>query len=681
LCFPEHTIFRSFYPNWLGVSRGSGKFGTVGFWITIAQAGNWKKQIESLRRSPKVNPYSTLRNELHVQGNILRQELMQGRFILLCAFLVGVVAFITYLPALKIQFYDGWWYLEWAATMDLPRYLVQFFDPVNITQGYRPVQGLYMYLLYWLFGFNPDGYHVAHNLLHAANSILLMLLVYRLGGNLRVALIGALIYAVLPIFGLAVFWHAVVDPLAASFYFLTILAWMNYLQTKHRTSYWITFGIYILALLSKEISVFLPLFLFLIGWLFYDEQPAWRVDIPRYLPFAIAQVPYLLLVIQVQSHGEFTGQFGFRVGPQMLSNLAPYMAALAFPWDTNFPTSSIMFLWLLTLVVVWSAVSFHKRSWIFPLLALFAVLNISPLLGFPLDYFNTRYLYLSAAAVAILMAIAFEGVRQLFRNYRVLRYSLAAVIVGLIIISSGRVAEASAGLAEYTRQIRVPFRDIVQKHQTFPPDTFLYFVNSPMTSSWDFQGLFFSRYGDRVHVEGTDTGQPANFQTHSTTYVYYFDASGAPIELRADNLATTRAEPALPLQYGSQIVLEKYEVATSRLEPSKALVVVLYWRATGKIDHDYAILAHLINSRGQPISQFDGQPMFGKVPTTTWELNREYVDAVVLPIPTDATPAENLQLELGIYDPETQERLVIINPNSAPIGDQVLIKPFSIASK
>src|SRR5512135_1968660 len=92
---------------------------------------------------------------------------MKKRTTLLGAIIIASIAFITYLPALKIQFYDGWWYLIWSASMDLPRFLVQFLDPSNITQGYRPVQGIYMYLLFHLFSFNPDGYHLAHNLLNA----------------------------------------------------------------------------------------------------------------------------------------------------------------------------------------------------------------------------------------------------------------------------------------------------------------------------------------------------------------------------------------------------------------------------------------------------------------------------------------------------------------------------------
>jgi hypothetical protein len=118
---------------------------------------------------------------------------MERKFVLAGAFSIGLVAIVTYLPTLKIQFYDGWWYLIWSATLDLPRYLIQFLDPAKITQGYRPVQGLYMYLLYQFFGFNPDGYHWSHNLLHAANAILLFLVVAKLSRRWRLTFVAAII--------------------------------------------------------------------------------------------------------------------------------------------------------------------------------------------------------------------------------------------------------------------------------------------------------------------------------------------------------------------------------------------------------------------------------------------------------------------------------------------------------
>ncbi|MDE3092015.1 MAG: glycosyltransferase family 39 protein, partial [Chloroflexota bacterium] len=163
-------------------------------------------------------------------------------------FIIALTALVTYLPALKIQFYDGWWYLIWSATMDLPRFLIQFLDPSNITQGYRPVQGIYMYLLFHLFGFDSDGYHLAHTLLHAANSVLVFLIVARLGKRTRLAFVAAVIYAVLPNYSLAVFWHAVVDPLSGFFFLLTILLWSHYLETKRARDYAVTFVAFLLAL-------------------------------------------------------------------------------------------------------------------------------------------------------------------------------------------------------------------------------------------------------------------------------------------------------------------------------------------------------------------------------------------------------------------------------------------------
>ncbi len=530
---------------------------------------------------------------------------------------IALVTLVAYLPALRIGFHDGWWYLLWSATMDPPRYLVQFFDPANITQGYRPVQGLYMYLLYHLFGFNPDGYHWAHNLLHAANATLMFLIVATLGGRgnsanrpyhpHRLAFVAALLYAVLPNYSLAVFWHAVVDPLAGFFYLLTIWLWTRFLDTRRARTWALAFAVFLLALLSKEIAIFLPLFLFLIEWWFYGEKPSWRVDAPRYAPFLIAFVPYLWLVYQVQSHGEFAGQFGFRIG--------------------------------------------------------------------------THNLYLSTMASALVFALVLETLWRRMSARRVASVALAGLVACGVLVSGARVADAAAGLAEFTRQIRVPFRDISRAHPTFPPDTYVYFVHSPMTSYWDFEGLFFARYGKNVTVNATDAGRPANLRAHAHAYVYYFDSTGKPIELPVDRAITTRVTPALPAQFEAPIVLAQYEVPSNRLERGKALVVILNWRADAQLEKDYTVFAHLVDHKGALIAQADSQPGNGKSPTSEWTPHRTFVDAIVLPIPDDVGTGADLRLELGLYDSDTMRRLNLVGANGAPIGDKIVIEPFTVVAQ
>ncbi len=599
----------------------------------------------------------------------------------LSVLIIALTALLTYLPALKIQFYDGWWYLIWSATMDLPRYLIQFLDPANITQGYRPVQGLYMYLLYHLFGFNPDGYHWAHNLLHAANAVLLFLIAAKVSKRWRFAFIAALIYAVLPNYSLAVFWHAVVDPLAAFFYLLTILLWTRYLDTRHARDYVLAFCAFVFALFSKEIAIFLPLFLFLIEWWFYRVQPNRRTLVPRYMPFLVTFIPYLWLVYQVQSHGEFVGQFGFRIGPHMLNNLIPYAAVLAFPWFTTLPTDALAYGWLALVAVVYVSVMVYQRSPLLLFLALFAILNVSPLLGFPLDYFHPRYLYLSTISTAIIAALIFEKFWELASIQRWLKLGVIALLVLIVTVSSIQVADSASGLAEYTRQIRVPFRDIARQHPTFPPGSYVYIVYSPFTSFWDYEGLFFARYGKNVKVNATDLGRPANLRDYEHAYVYYFDSTGKPIEILVDRQSITLATLSLPARFQIPIMLERYEVPTTRLERGKALVVILNWRATESIEKDYTIFAHLVDAQGHWIAEYNSQPVNGKAPTSQWNPHRTIVDAVVLPIADDAPLGDDYRLEIGMYDLTTMERLAFVDEQGHPIADKMIVSSFSVVER
>jgi hypothetical protein len=603
---------------------------------------------------------------------------MSKRFTWLGALLIGLTALVTYLPALKIQFYDGWWYLIWSATLDLPRYLLQFLDPANITQGYRPVQGLYMYLLYHLFGFNPDGYHWAHNLLHAVNSMLLFLIVGKLSARWRLAFVAAIIYAVLPNYSLAVFWHAVVDPLSGFFYLLTILLWTHFLDTQRMRDYAPAFFAFVLAIFSKEIAIFLPLFLFLIEWWFYGVKPNLRVDVPRYLPFLVTFIPYLWLVYQVQSHGEFVGQFGFRIGPHMLNNLIPYATVLTFPWLVDLPTELIFYLWLAIVVIAYAGIMIYKRSAALLFLALFAVLNVSPLLGFPLDYFSPRYLYLSTTVSAIVLALVFEALWQFASARRWLIGAWIASITIVVLISSTRIAESASGLAEYTRQTRVPFNDIARQHPTFPPDTYVYFVNSPKTPAWDFEGLFFARYRKNVTVNATDGGHLPRFREYDTAFVYYFDPTGKPNEIRVDKNDPTRTTPNLPVRFQSSIILEQSAVPSNVARRGEAIVVILVWRVSAPPEADYTIFAHLVDASGKIVAQSDAPPTGDS--TSQWRPTRQYVHATVLPIDAN-TPPGTYRLEIGLYNAATMERVLVLDTNNQPSGDKLMIEPFNIVGE
>lgn len=606
------------------------------------------------------------------------QWIASKKLTLVSALTIALVAIVTYLPALRIGFLDGWWYLHWAATMNLPRYLIQFFDPANITQGYRPVQGLYIYLLYHLVGFNPDGYHIAHTLLHAANGVLLFAIVWRLGKEWHIAFIAALFYVSSPVYNLAVFWHAVVDPLAAFFYLLTILLWIRYQETGRRLYWAATFGAYLLALLSKELSFFLTLVLFLIERWLFGKKSSLSLFVRQYGPFIIALFPYLVLVSNVQSHGEFVGQFGLSIGFHIISNMFPYLAVLAFPWTTELPSHPLSYFWLGAVVLLYLAIMLYKRSKVLLLLAIVAVLNISPLLGFPIVYFNTRYLYFSMMVSSIVLALLFENSRNVLGKR--LGYAPAAcTALALLILGNGfGVANAASELAEYTRQLRVPFRDIARQHQSFPEDTYLYFIYSPRTPLVDLQGLFMVRYGTNLQVSGTEIYRPAGLHDRKTAFVYYFDEADRPHEIVVDKSNAPRASTTLPVDFDAPIRLEGLEIVNETIKRGDPLILLLYWKATSTIDKDYTVFAHLVDASGRSVLEFDSQPRRGTTPTSEWKDNQFIVDAVVLPTNSEETARGNYRLEIGLYDRRTMQRLSIIDQRGLTVTDKIVIEGIAM---
>jgi hypothetical protein len=279
---------------------------------------------------------------------------------------------------------------------------------------------------------------------------------------------------------------------------------------------------------------------------------------------------------------------------------------------------------------------------------------------------------------AIIVAAVVELGWQVFGKRQVYLPIVATAVTLLVLGSSLRVADAAAGLAEYTRVLRVPFRDIARQHPSFPADTYLYFVY-PSTPVTELEGLFYTRYfGAGVAVDGTDTGHLADLRRHNASYVYYFDKTGRPIEIPVDPNDGTRAAPPLPATFQVPITLEGYAVPSRAIQRDQALVVILTWSTATQVNKDYAVFAHLVDSNGAIIAEYDAQPQRGKTPTSAWQRGQKIVDALVLPLDPGTPLGENYRLEVGMYDRATMQRLSVVDKDGRPVDDKIVIGPFSI---
>jgi hypothetical protein len=123
--------------------------------------------------------------------------------------------------------------------------------------------------------------------------------------------------------------------------------------------------------------------------------------------------------------------------------------------------------------------------------------------------------------------------------------------------------------------------------------------------------------------------------------------------------------------FGDQVELLGYDLP-ERGQEKEVLDLVLYWRALSEMEVSYATFVHLLDASGQVVGQVDHAPGDGAYPTTGWLAGEVVADEFKLPWPPGHSP-ETVQLEVGLYDPATLERLPAVDKEGQSIGTQVLL--------
>ena len=197
---------------------------------------------------------------------------------------VVVATFIGFAPALRCEFLNwddlenftvnphyrglGWTQLRWMWTTVLLGH-------------YVPVSWMTLGIDYLIWGMNPTGYHLTNVVLHSVNAAVFYLVAQRLirlsmptaapASALAVRLsaaLAALVFAVHPLRVESVAWVTERrDVLSGLFYLLAVWAYLHDVEApldqrlRRRPWYWVSLSCFVLALLSKAITMTLPLIL------------------------------------------------------------------------------------------------------------------------------------------------------------------------------------------------------------------------------------------------------------------------------------------------------------------------------------------------------------------------------------------------------------------------------------
>jgi 4-amino-4-deoxy-L-arabinose transferase-like glycosyltransferase len=109
------------------------------------------------------------------------------------------------------------------------------------------------------------------------------------------------------------------------------------------------------------------------------------------------------------------------------------------------------------------------------------------------------------------------------------------------------------------------------------------------------------------------------------------------------------------------ISLQEYRVLDSAVPLGQILRLELRWQADEPVTERYKVFIHLLDSSGQVVAQRDGEPASGTRPTTAWIPGEVISDKHGLWLPGDL-PAGDYRLILGLYNPETGDRLQVCCP-------------------
>lgn len=118
--------------------------------------------------------------------------------------------------------------------------------------------------------------------------------------------------------------------------------------------------------------------------------------------------------------------------------------------------------------------------------------------------------------------------------------------------------------------------------------------------------------------------------------------------------------PGQPLaRFGSDISLLHAQAPTPEDE-----TLILYWQTAQPVGHNYTIFIHLLDHSGNLLAQADGVPYDGLYPLGDWQPEKIIIDRRSL-----ANLAQVKTIAIGLYDPQTEQRLPAVNAQGEPLPD------------
>lgn len=267
----------------------------------------------------------------------------------------------------------------------------------QITNYFRPILLISFSLDYQLFGLNPSGFHVHNTLLHIITACLIFILLYKLSKkNLILSYFPALIFLVHPLQTEAVTYIAGrADPLSSVLSLISLIFYYYYRERKKIKYVIWSLLAFILALLTKEQVILLPILISSLEIFFFFSKKDWKKTLKKLSPFFFISLVYFILRISILNFNDILSSSSYldNYSSSLITRLLTFtwvinkyfillfnpsnlhMAYEVEPVSTIFSWSVLLFISLITLFIILAYKTWSKNKLIaFGLLWSFIIL-------------------------------------------------------------------------------------------------------------------------------------------------------------------------------------------------------------------------------------------------------------------------------------------------------------------
>jgi hypothetical protein len=329
-----------------------------------------------------------------------------------------------------------------------------------------------------LFGLDPTGPHLVNIALHAANTVLLLLLLLRATGRPAPSVVVAALFALHPLRVESVAWIAErKDVLSAFLGLLALHAWVSHARRPTFGRYLAVLGLLLLALLAKPMLVTLPALMLLM-----DFWPLRRLDGDAGAPrtslrdLLLEKVPFLMLAgaaagMTLLTAGETGALVTLSDNPLPMRIAHATVSYVWYVWKTAWPTGLAMFYpyptwagWqvvgsaaLLAGAAVLAVVAWRRARWVTVGLAWWtiALFPVSGLFQAGSQGMADRFTYLPSIGLLVAIVWTLDALARTPRTRAALGAGALVASAALAVASARQVGHWKDGRTLYEHTLAV----------------------------------------------------------------------------------------------------------------------------------------------------------------------------------------------------------------------------------